>query len=223
MRSFMSTLKEELIQILVKSNRLTSEQLEEALKVQKQTEAPLRKILVEKNLISEEELLSLLSKKLYIPTLHLNKYKFDPAVVNLVSEQVARRYGIMPISRIGNTLTVAMSDPLNIFALDDLKALTGCDIDSVLSPEDDILKAIDAYHHRHTQGVEKILSEEAASGSAQVEVIKQEAILLSEAIKESQAPPIVKLVNLMLAQALQKRASDIHVEPAEDGLRVLSY
>jgi type IV pilus assembly protein PilB len=215
----MSTLKEELIQILVKSNRLTLVQLEEALKVQKQTEAPLRKILVEKNLITEEELLSLLSKKLYIPTLHLNKYKFDPAVVSLVSEQVARKYGIMPISRIGDTLTVAMSDPLNIFALDDLKALTGCNIDTVLSPEDDILKAIDTYYHRQVQGVDKILSEEAAT-TVQVEVIKQEAIVLSEAIKESQAPPIVKLVNLMLAQALQKRASDIHVEPAEDGLRV---
>lgn len=217
----MQALKEELIQILIKSKRLTLEQLEDALKLQKQKDVPLRKILIEKNLISEEELLSLLSRQLYVPTLHLTKYKFDPAVINLVSEHTARQYGIIPISRIGETLTVAMSDPLNIFALDDLKAITGCNIDSVLSPEDEISKAIDTYYHPQIQGIEEILSETTPIVSTkQIEVLKQETIELSEAIKESQAPPIVKLVDLMLAQALKKRASDIHMEPAQDGLRI---
>ena len=218
----MQALKEELIQILIKSKRLTLEQLEEALNLHKQKDVPLRTILIEKNLISEEELLSLLSKQLYIPTLHLAKYKFDPAVVNLVAEHTARQYGIIPISRMGDTLTVAMSDPLNIFALDDLKTLTGCNIDSVLSAEEEILKAIDTYYHAPVQGVEEILSGkgEQIEVREQVEVLRQETIELSEAIKESQAAPIVKLVDLMIAQALKKRASDLHLEPAQDGLRV---
>jgi type IV pilus assembly protein PilB len=217
----MQTLREELLQILIKSKRLTQEQLDGALKLQKQKDVPLRKILIENNLISEAELLPLLSKQLYIPTLHLSKYRFDPAVINLVSQHIARRYCVIPISRMGSTLTVAMSDPLNIFALDDLRILTGCNIDTVLCSEEEIIKAIDAYYQGQQEEMEGILSQEwTAPVSEQVEILKQDTIELSEAIKESQAAPIVKLVDLMLAQALKKRASDIHVEPVQEGLRI---
>lgn len=221
----MSTLKEELIQILIKSKRITKEQLNEAIELQRKKRVSLRKILVDKNLISEKELLSLLSQQLYVPTLQLTKYKFSPEVIVLVPEELAKRYCAVPISRIGDTLTVAVSDPLNIFVLDDLKTLTGCNIDIVLSPQDEILKAINVCYQGKAKNIADILSEQpeqppSDTVAEEVGIMKQETIDLSETIKESQRPPIVKLVDLMLTQALSKRSSDIHIEPAQDGLRV---
>ncbi|MCX5712559.1 MAG: ATPase, T2SS/T4P/T4SS family, partial [Candidatus Omnitrophica bacterium] len=167
--------------------------------------------------------MNLLSKQLYIPTLHLTKYKFDKDVTGLVPERIARQYKMIPISRMGNTLTVAMSDPLNIFALDDLKVLTGCNIDSVLCGEDEILRAIDAEYSTGTKSMQQLLEDsasEAVTGKKNVELFNQEDLELSSALKDSEKPPIVKLVDLMLTQALKRRASDIHIEPEEDALRI---
>ncbi|MEK6728155.1 MAG: GspE/PulE family protein [Candidatus Omnitrophota bacterium] len=220
----MATLKDSIIEILLKSNRLTKEQLDRALNLQKEKGIPLRKVLLDEGITSEEELLSLLSEQLYMPTLHLSKYRFDPDIVNLVPERMSRQYNLIPLSRIGNTLTVAMSDPLNIFALDDLKTLTGCSIDIVLSPEEGISSAIDTAYHVSSKNMQQILEEAQGQASPQekeaVELLKEEEIELTAAIQESEKPPIVKLVDLMLTQALKKRASDIHIEPESDCLRI---
>lgn len=220
----MQTLKEDIIEILIKSKRLTQEQINEALQLQKQKQKPLRKILVEQGVISEEELLSLLSKKLYIPTLHLTKYKFDPEIIRLIPEHMSRQYNIIPLSRMGNTLTVAMSDPLNVFALDDLRLLTGCGIDTVLSPKDEIDAAIDTQYQSESKDMQQILNEADATNTevetTDVELLQEEDLELTNAVKESEKAPIVKLVDLMLTQALKKRASDIHVESEQDCLRV---
>src|SRR3989338_7411259 len=219
----MPTLKDNIIEILLKSKRLTKEQLERAIESQKVKGVPLRKILLEERIISEEELLSLLSEQLYMPTLHLSKYKFDQDIVSLIPERMSRQYSLIPLSRIGNILTVAMSDPLNIFALDDLKALTGCNIDTVLSPEDEIYQAIDSAYHPAKKDMQQILQEAQSRGPAEkerFELLKEEEIELTSALQESEKPPIVKLVDLMLTQALKKRASDIHIEPEYDFLRI---
>ncbi|MFH1355224.1 MAG: hypothetical protein ABIH19_03655, partial [Candidatus Omnitrophota bacterium] len=155
----MATLKDNIIELLIKSNHLDKNQLDKALEIQKKRGTPLRKILVEQGLISEETLLSLLSEQLYIPTLHLTKYKFDPNVINLVPERMARQYSLIPLSKMGNTLTVAMSDPLNIFALDDVRALTGCNVDTVLSPEEEILRVIDIQFGGGTQDIQHAIDE----------------------------------------------------------------
>lgn len=211
----MQTLKENIIEILLKSKRLNHKQLEEAVKIQKQKGIPLRRVLVEQGIIPEEELLSLLSEKLYIPTLHLTRYKFDPQIIKLVPERMARQYNVIPLSQIGNTLTLAVSDPLNIFALDDLKLLTGLNIDTVLSPEDEIIKAIDTQYRLDYKAMEEIIEEKESLVSASADEIE-----LTSAVRESEEPPIVKLVDLMLVQALKKRASDIHIEPEEDCLHI---
>jgi len=220
----MQTLKENIIEILLKSAKLNKEQLEKAIEIQKQKQIPLRKILFEQKIISEEDLLSLLSAQLYIPTLHLTKYKFDPEIIQLIPERMARQYNIIPLSRMGNTLTVAMSDPLNIFALDDLNTVTGCSIDTVLSPQDEITRVIDTQYHLETKDMQEILEESSFGQAGQerkdLELLRQEEIELSSAIKESEKAPIVKLVDLMLGQALKKRASDIHIEPEWDCLRI---
>jgi len=217
----MATLKEELIQVLLESKQISKDQLQEALLLQEKTKLPLKKILLEKKLINEDQLLSLLSQKLYIPILHINKYKLSAEIISLIPEELARRYNIIPISRMGNNITVAISDPLDIFVLDDLRILTGYNIDIVLSPQEEIEKALDTYYKKDLSKGEIFLDEEVSLESVETsELLKTETIELSEAIKESQRPPIVQLVDLMLTSALKKRASDIHIEPVKENLRV---
>lgn len=220
----MQTLKENIIEILLKNKRLTKEQLDEALIIQKEKHLPLRRVLVEHGFISEEALLSLLSEQLYIPTLHIAKYKFSPEIIKLIPERMARQYIIIPISRIGNTLAIAISDPLNIFALDDLKTFTGCNIDTVLSPETEIIKAIETHYRSETKDMQQILDENSmahtTSEKKEMELFRPDEIELTSAINESENPPIVKLVDLFLSEALKKRASDIHIEPEHDFLRI---
>jgi len=214
-------LKENIIEILLASHKITKEQLDKALSLQAKRQAPLRKVLLEEKIISEQELLSLLATRLFIPSLHLAKYKFDPQITKLIPERVARLYKVMPLSRMGNTLTVAVTDPLNIFALDDLKTLTQCNIDLVLSPEEEILKALDEEYRRLGENNANLKEpQETPLSQEEAGLLKQEEIELTSALKESQKPPIVKLVELLLMQALKKRASDIHLEPEEDVLRI---
>ncbi|MDD4953775.1 MAG: GspE/PulE family protein, partial [Candidatus Omnitrophica bacterium] len=220
----MQSLKENIVEMLLKSNVLTKANLEKALEIQKARGVPFRGILIEEGFISEENLLSLLSVQLYIPTLHLAKYRFDPELITLIPERIARQYNLIPLSRMGSTITVAMSDPLEVLALDDLKTLTGCDIDIVLSSENEIQKAIDLHYHFATKDMQQILEEASLGGSEadkkDLKLLKQDEIELSSVLEESGKAPIVQLVDLMLTQALKKRASDIHIEPEWDSLRI---
>ncbi len=220
----MITLKDKIAEILVKDGHISKSQLEKALAIQKEKGIPLRKVLLNEDMIPEETLMSLLSEELYMPTLNLSKYKFSPEVIGLVPERLAKLYNLIPISRFGNTITVAMSDPLNIFALDDLRTLTGCSIDTVLSSDDDIARSIDAQYNLESKDMEHILedafTEQDSADKSSVELVKQEDIELSSVLEESEKAPIVKLVDLMLNQALKKRASDIHIEPEHGCLRI---
>jgi len=217
-------LKENITDALIKTGKVSKENLDKALSVQKEKRLPLRRVLVDMGLVSQEDLLSVLSSQLYIPTLHLNKYKFNPDIIGLVPERIARFYTLIPLSRMGNTITIAISDPLNILALDDLSSVTGCSIDIVLSPEDEIQKAIEGQYNLNVKDMQHILDEATAEGAApsedSVEFTKQGELDLGSAVEESEKPPIVKIVDLMLVQALKKRASDIHIEPESDCLRI---
>jgi type IV pilus assembly protein PilB len=221
----MQTLKDKIIEILLKGGHINKEQLDKALSIQKNKGVPLRRVLIDEDMIQEETLLSLLSEELYMPTLNLSKYKFSTEIIGLVPERMAKQYSLIPISRFGNTITVAMSDPLNIFALDDLRTLTGCNIDTVLSSDDEITHAIDSYYNMDSRNLDAILDEsntqqQAGGDKNQVELVRQEEIELSSVLEESEKAPIVKLVDLMLNQALKKRASDIHIEPEHGCLRI---
>ncbi|MGD9015043.1 MAG: GspE/PulE family protein [Candidatus Omnitrophota bacterium] len=221
----MLNLKERLIDILVKTKSISQEKLDKLIQLQKKKNLPLRKLLLREKVISEQELLSILSEHLYLPSLRLNKYKFDPKIIALVPEKFCRRYGIIPLSQIGNTLTIAMTDPLDIFVLDDLRTLTGCQIDIVLSPEEEIKKAIDNHYRKDSADLQQILSEISGEpmkpeDASSLQTGVKDELELTDAVRESQTPPIVKLVDLMLIQALRRRSSDIHVEPEKDCLRV---
>jgi type IV pilus assembly protein PilB len=220
----MHSLKENIIEILLKSQHITKVQLERALSLQKEKGVPLRRVLVDEGIIAEEVLLSLFSEQLYIPTLRLTKFRFDTEVINLIPEHMAKIYNTIPLSKIGSTLTVAMSDPLNIFALDDLSNFTGCNIDIVLSPEDEIAHVIDSQYRKEAKEMQNILDESALTRSAgtdkNLELFRTDEIELSNSLLESEKAPIVQLVEIILAQALKRRASDIHIEPEIDCLRI---
>jgi len=220
----MHSLKENIIEILLKSQHINKEQLDRALSLQKEKGMPLRRVLVDEGIITEDVLLSLFSEQLYMPTLRLAKFRFDADIINLIPERMAKLYNTIPLSRIGTTLTVAMSDPLNIFALDDLSNFTGCNIDIVLSPEDEITHAIDSQYRKDIKDMQNILDETAmdrdSETSKNLELVKLDEIELSNALMESEKAPIVQLVDIILAQALKRRASDIHIEPEIDCLRI---
>lgn len=217
----MATLKQKLTEALIAAKLISPADLEKALKTHTETGGSLKDILVRDGFVKEKDLMATLSKELFIPYLELSKYKIDPQVVQLLPEKIARHYKVVALSKIGNVLSVAISDPLNIFALDDLKAVTGYDIDIVLAGEKDIVKVLDKFFST-SAGVDDISSVvEGEKTGQEVEVVKAEGMLeLGSILEESAKAPIVKIVDLTIREALKKRASDIHIEPAERELRV---
>lgn len=216
------SLRDKLIDILIHGNLIKKQDLDKALDTHKKNGGSLAKRLVEEGLISSKDLLVVLSRQLNIPPIDLTKYKIDKTVLKLVPEKVARQYSIIPVSKIGNALMIAMADPLNIFAIDDLKILTNYKIEPIIATESDIKEAINTYYSTHSAEITKIFE---SAGPQDVEVVSEGAedednLDVSEVTAESQSAPIVKVVGLMLNEAMKRRSSDIHIEPCENRLRV---
>jgi type IV pilus assembly protein PilB len=180
----------------------------------------LGKILVDQGYISQKSLVAAVSAQLDIPPINISKYKIDKEILKFIPEKVARQYFVLPLSRIGNVLTIVMSDPLNIFAIDDIRMITHLKVDLAIAPENEIKEAINSYYGvaAQAQEISKIL--EGVSPEDEVEIVEEERIDVSEITEESQKAPIVKVVSLILNEAIKKRASDIHIEPCEKFLRV---
>lgn len=214
------SLKDRLTDILIKGNLLKKKDLDKALEAQKKSGGSLGKILVEQGYISQKNLVVAMSSQLDIPPIDLAKYKIDKELVKIIPEKIARQYTLLPLSKIGNVLTIVMSDPLNVFAIDDVKMLTHFKIDLAIASENEIKDAINSYYGTtaQTQEIAKIL-EEVKPGD-DVEFVEEERIDVSEVTEESQKAPIVKVVSLILNEAIKKRASDIHIEPCEKFLKV---
>lgn len=214
------TLTDRILKALVDFKNIKKEEIESAVKLQKKKKMSLGKALVEKGLINEKELMLLLVKELHIPSINLSKYKIDPDLKEIVSERIARQYRIVPISKLGNTITVALSDPFNIFAVDDLKNLTGKDIDVIMGTDTEIMKAIDTYYGARDSGTVTEVSKDIDVEDFEV-VTEQETSEISDSIvDESEQAPIIRMVNLVIKEALKQGASDIHMEPAPDNMRV---
>jgi type IV pilus assembly protein PilB len=200
--------------ILIEKGLISGDQLAEALKEQKASGHKVGQILVEAGLITEDQLIQTISERLDIPKISLDSIVIDPGVVSLIPVEVARRYCLIPAFRLGNTLTVAMVDPLNIIAIEELKYLTKCDIKRVITSRSKINAAIDQYYSvaDSVSGVIGTYSDSKLE-SAAGEVPKGPSIQDDEA-------PVVKLVNLLITQAVKAKASDIHIEPDESHVRV---
>src|SRR5512135_2938310 len=208
--------------LLVKEKVITQEQLEAALKSQKETNARLGSVLVKLGYMSDDDVTNFLSRQYGVPAINLSYFEVDPAVVKLIPQETAKRYQILPLSRVGASLTIAMVDPTNVFAMDDIKFMTGFNIEPVVASESAILEGIEkAYGSSQEEDMEKVMQSVAEMGEADVELqAEEEQMALSELEKSADEAPIVKLVNLILTDAVKRGASDIHVEPYEKEYRV---
>jgi len=214
------SLRDRLVDILVNGKLLKEKDLKKALDIQKKSGGSLGRILVENSFISEKELMVAMSKQMNIPPIDLSKYKINKTLLEIIPEKFARQYSLIPVSKLGKVLTVAMSDPLNLFAIDDMKILTKYQIDIALATENDIKDAISNYYGAHAQDISQILSEmpQEAMGVEYGET--EDGMDIGEVAEESKSAPIVKIVSLILNEAMKRRASDIHIEPCERNLRV---
>ena len=213
-------LRDKLTDVLINGNLIKKKDLDKALEVQKKSGGSLGKILVDQGFITQKSLTLAVSEQLDIPPIDLAKYKIDKELLKLIPERVARQYSVLPLSKIGNCLTIVMADPLNVFAIDDIKMITHFRVDLAIAPENEIKDTINSYYGTaaQTQEISRIL-EEVKAGD-EIEVVEEERLDVSEVTEESQKAPIVKVVSLILNEAIKKRASDIHIEPCEKFLKV---
>jgi len=213
------TLRNKIINTLVAAMKVSREDLAEAMELQKSKGITLDKALIEKGLIKEEDLMAHLVKELHIPFINLKKYKIDPALKEIIPEKVARQYCILPLSKMEDTITVAIADPLNIFAIDDLKSLTGKEIDVVMSTDTDIVSSIEIYYGGKLASSVQDMTKEISLEDFSI-VMSDESGQTDVNIDESDQAPIIRMVNLIIRESLRQRASDIHIEPMSDHVRV---
>ncbi|MBF0532839.1 MAG: Flp pilus assembly complex ATPase component TadA [Candidatus Omnitrophica bacterium] len=215
-----ATLKDKIWKAIAATGAIRPADLDAAILEHKQTGKAVDKILIEKGLVKEQDILSLFVSELGVPFINLSKYKIDPGLQETINEKIARQYKIVPISAIGNSLTIAVCDPLNVFMIDDLKNITGRDIDMVISAESDVLKTLDAYYS--VTGVASVaeISQDIQVEEFEIVEDKTQDGQGDENVDESEKAPIIRMVNLVIKEALKQRASDIHMEPTVDGMRV---
>lgn len=200
--------------LLVERHLITHEQLIEALTLQRITNKKLGQILIEEGIINDRQIIEALELQLGIPHVKLDNYKIDSSAPKLVNERLARKHSVIPINIDRNRLILAMVDPLNIFAIDDVKLATGFDVEPVIASYSDVEMAIDKYYQKI--GAEKALEE--FSGSFVTEYIKEQDS--DEMLENIANAPVVKLVNNLISQAVKLKASDIHIEPVEKQVRI---
>ncbi|MGA8538951.1 MAG: type IV-A pilus assembly ATPase PilB [Terriglobales bacterium] len=209
--------------LLVKEKVITPEQLEQAIKLQKESHSRLASALVKLGFLTDEDVTNFLSRQYGVPAINLSYFEIDPTVVKLIPFETAKRYQILPLSRVGASLTIAMVDPTNVFAMDDIKFMTGFNIEPVVASESSIIEGIDkAYGATKEEELEQVMQSMNDMGEgADVELQDEEHELeLRELEKAADEAPIVKLVNLVLTDAVKRGASDIHMEPYEKEFRV---
>lgn len=198
--------------LLVETEYITKAQLQHALQIQKTTGAKLGEILIQENLVTERQIIEVLEFQMGIPHMDLNKIFIDPKIPHMISENLARKHGLIPIKKERNTLTVAMVDPLNIFAIDDIELSTSLKVKPIIATKSDILSAIEQYYE--AENAEKALEELKQNYQAELTDIDEETL------QEINNAPVVKLINSLLKQAVMIKASDIHIEPFENIVRV---
>jgi len=235
-------------ELLLKEKKISPQQLQEALNYQKAHGGKLGLNLVKLGYVTEEEVTALLSKQYGVPAINLNQFEIDPHVIKLVPADTAQKYQIIPINRSGATLTIAMTDPTNVFAMDDIKFMTGYNVEPVVSSEASVLSAITKYYGAPgtqatatpamrtpvapppspaagpsmldvaTRALEEMPVDDA---DAALEVLEDmEELDVSAVERQSGEAPVIRLVNLVLMSAIHKGASDIHIEPYEREFRV---
>jgi type IV pilus assembly protein PilB len=206
---------EQLGVVLVKSGIITIDQLGQALGRAKERGVNLARVLIEDKLLTEEQFVGTLAEQLGLEFVDLATYPVDPAAAALVSENLARRYLAMPIGWWEGRLIVAMADPSNVFAIDDIRTLTGAEVRQVVVTAEAVTAAINKYYRKDSEA--EHVSAEAAANSAPMDDDRDRLSNIKEVREDA---PIVRLVNLLISQAVTDHASDIHVEPTGKDVRI---
>jgi type IV pilus assembly protein PilB len=238
-------------EILVRENLLTPQQLREALDYQREHGGRLGFNLVKLGLVSDDMVTAVLSRQYGVPSVNLDLFEVDAVVLRLIPREVAEKYSVLPLSRVGATLTLAMVDPTNVFAMDDIKFMTGLNIEPVVVSEAGVQEAIEHYYAQSREielasmvdvalasangngkgdpggfqmgtdslSLDQLDFEEGAGEGVQV-IDEDDEIDVTSLARMSEDAPVVRLVNVLLVDALGRGASDIHIEPYEKDLRI---
>ena len=209
--------------LLVADGLLSADQLKKALAEQKGSPEKLGSILVRLNFVNEDQLIGFLSRQYGVPSITLAQLDIDPDVLKLVPSPIARKYEVIPVRKMGNSLALAMADPTNVFALDDISFMTNLQVLPLVASQTAIKKAIDRNYESKSEAISTVLSD-MQTDLANVEVVEEgeegakvDVFELKESADEA---PVVKLVNMVLVDAIQKGASDIHFESYEKIFRI---
>ncbi len=211
-------------QLLINNNLITEEQLKNALDLQKKEGGRLGSNLIKLGFLTEGKLVAFLSKQYGVPAINLSDYKIDSSVTKFMPQEVAYKYQILPVAKVGATLTIAMVDPSNVFAIDDVKFMTGYNVEPVVASESAIREAIAEYYGQ-SDSLQTAMDGLKKTDGELFDLIEgiegeEEDIDISELKQAVEEAPVVKLVNLMLSEAIGRGASDIHLEPYEKTFRV---
>ncbi|MGH9325094.1 MAG: type IV-A pilus assembly ATPase PilB [Terriglobia bacterium] len=214
-------------EILLKDNRITLQELQVAVDYHKAHGGRLGEALVKLGLLSEEDVAEALAVQYGVPFINLNEFPIDPAAVKLIPMETAVKHHALPLARSGSSLTLAISDPANVFALDDIKFLTGLNVDPVLAAESAVDRAIrdqfgiaeDAERQKEIEDLVNFL-DEGPTGSVELDETGEDALNLADIERAAEEAPVIRLVNYVLADAVKRAASDIHLEPYEKEFRV---
>ncbi len=213
---------ERIADVLIEDGLLLPGQLEEAVQIQKKQGGRLLKILTDSKFVTEQDMVISMGRCLDTPPINLSKMRIPEDVMNLVPKEMARAYKLVPVCRLGSKLFVAMADPLNVLALDDLRQRTKLDVFPMITTETCVLEALSGVS-QSSATMDQVLRDAAAATAAEtVEEVKQQKqeIDLDQMAADSEDAPVVKIVNLILVQAIKEKASDIHIEPFEKEIKL---
>ena len=211
------SVNERIGELLVKQNMLTPDQLRQARDETRTKGGRLGAQITELGFLDEADLTDFVAKQYGVPSINIDEFEIESAVIQLIPEDVATKHTVIPVNRAGSTLILATSDPSNIYALDDIKFLTGYNIQAVVASEEAIRRAIDKYYDQSTS-LEDVMGD---FDDSDIDLVQGEDELdIADLARASEDAPVVKLVNLILTDAVKKEASDIHVEPYEKSFRV---
>ena len=209
-------------EILIKESLITQEQLQKALEFQRSNGGKLGSCLTRMGFITDDDITGVLSRQYGVPSINLKFYEIDPNVIKLIPQDTALRYQVIPLSRVGSVLTIAMTDPTNVFAMDDIKFMTGFNVEPVVASESAIGEAITRFYggaDSDSEELSKMMKDLVED--EELELAAEEADLDAAALeKAAEEAPIIKLVNLILTDSVKRGASDIHLEPYELEMRV---
>ena len=209
-----------LLELLVKEKLLTVEQAQKATAEQRRTSERLGTVLKRLGFLSDEDILDFLSRKYGIPVINLQRVEVTEEIVKLVKKEIVQKYQVFPVRKVGNTLTLALSDPTVVLAIDDVQFATGLHVIPVLASDAAIKEAIDKHYVDSAARMDEILRTEQQVGAEALELVDKSQKLDITEIEQAGEAPVIRFVNLILADAIRKRASDIHLEPYEKVFRV---